>query len=105
MTAEGFRHLPVVDEGHLVGMLAQGEVRAHAGFLNSTRVNAAMTADPTVISASATIEDAARVMLERGVRALPVVEGQRLIGIVTTTDILRAFLDLSRLWQAAHGAS
>jgi len=102
MNAEGIRHLPIVEAGYLIGMLTEREIRPHAGFLDSTRVNAAMVADPVAIAPSARVADAATLMLERKVRALPVVADGRLVGIITTTDILRAFLDLSRLWQAPH---
>ncbi len=105
MNAEGIRHLPVVEEGRLVGMLTEREIRPHAGFLDSTRVNAAMAGNPVGIAPSASVEDGATLMLEQKVRALAVVHDKRLIGIITSTDILRAFLDLSRLWQAAQRRS
>jgi len=41
------------------------------------------------------VHDAAKLLLERKVGALPVVDGERLVGIISTSDILRAFLEAS----------
>jgi CBS domain-containing protein len=43
MDVAGFRGLPVVKEGEVVGMLTERNLRAHAGYLESTKVNAAMS--------------------------------------------------------------
>jgi acetoin utilization protein AcuB len=42
MDAGGFRRLPVVDGGKLVGILTERDIRGHSGALDRTRVNAAM---------------------------------------------------------------
>jgi acetoin utilization protein AcuB len=96
MEAEGFHHLPVVEKGALVGIVSEREVRAHAGFLEATKVNAAMIARVVTVPPTASLEEATRSMLDHKVRALPVVDRGTLVGIVTTTDILKAYLDLSR---------
>jgi acetoin utilization protein AcuB len=57
-----------------------------------------MTAHPLTVSPSSTVEEAVRLMLERQIGGLPVVENGQLVGIVTTSDVLRVFL-------AAMGAS
>ena len=54
-----------------------------------------MTARPTVVSATTTIRDAARVMTTGRFRHLPVTGAPGLVGIVDITDICRALLDAS----------
>ena len=53
-----------------------------------------MTRHPLTIAAGIPIEDAARLMLERKVSALPVVHDDALVGIITRSDLLRAFSEL-----------
>jgi acetoin utilization protein AcuB len=90
-----FRRLPVVEGEQLVGILTDRDIRAHQGYWQSTRVTAAMTADPMTVTSNQTVEDAARLMIAHKIGGLPVVEDGRLLGVVTTTDVLRAFLSLS----------
>ncbi len=94
-----FRRLPVVDQGKLVGILTEREIRSHLGYLESTRVNAAMTADPATITPRTTAEDAARLMLEHKIGGLPVLDNGALVGIVSTSDVLRAFLNVVQAAQ------
>lgn len=93
-----FRRLPVVDaQGRLLGILSDGDLRAHGGYLESTRVTAAMVENPCTVSAEAPIEEAVEKMLERGIGGLPVLDGDgNLAGIVTESDVLRGFLALLR---------
>ncbi len=90
------RHLPVVDGERLVGMLSDRDLGAYLGQLTHTRVHVAMVADPTTISPEVSTETAARLMLERRVRALPVVEGERVIGILSSSDILEDYIRAAR---------
>lgn len=85
------RHLPVVDAGKLVGMLGSGDLGPHIGQLERTKVNAAMTPDPTTVRADTDPATAARLMIEKRVRALPVVEGERVVGVLSATDILEDY--------------
>jgi acetoin utilization protein AcuB len=55
-----------------------------------------MTLNPATVSTDVATADAARRMLDRGVRALPVVDGERVIGIVTSTDILEDYILAAR---------
>jgi acetoin utilization protein AcuB len=93
-----FRRLPVVDDaGTLVGIVTDGDLREHAGRLPSTPVSAAMTAQPTTVHADAAIDTAGAIMLERKIGGLPVVgDDAKLVGIITETDLLRAFMRMLR---------
>jgi acetoin utilization protein AcuB len=92
MHAGNFRHVPVVDSGRLVGIVTDRDLRQHVGQLARTKINCAMTEKPITTTPQATLEEAARLLLTHKVNALPVVEGDRLIGILTSSDILNAFL-------------
>lgn len=111
--------LPVCDiEGHVLGVVSEGDIlfkehdprdgytrgplgwlvdgppdvaaQAKAKALTSGR---AMTSPAVTIAPSTTVADAARLMSERGVNRLPVVDEEgRLVGIVTRADLVRAFI-------------
>jgi len=89
-----FRRTPVVDNGKLVGILTERDIREHTGYLESTRVDAAMRTALITVGPGATVEDAARLMLQHKIGGLPIVDEGRLVGIVTTSDLLKAFLNV-----------
>ncbi len=99
MDSGHFRRLPVMEQGKLVGMLTERDIRNHWGYLERTRVDAAMTPDPVTITPRISAEDAARLMLQHKIGGLPVVEEGELVGIVSTSDILKAFLNVVQAAQ------
>ncbi len=98
----GFRHLPVVDGERLLGVVSDRDVLRAAGpslgatefdddggpgvdrTLREIMTRDVVTADPTM-----SVDEAADTMLRMDVSALPVVDEGRLVGIVTTADVLR----------------
>jgi CBS domain-containing protein/nucleotide-binding universal stress UspA family protein len=96
MRAAKIRHLPVLEGGRLVGILSDIDLAPYRGQFAQTRVGMAMTPEPITIAADATINAAARLMLERRVRALPVVAGEQLVGVLSATDILEDYVRASR---------
>ena len=99
MDAGGFRRLPVVHEGRVVGILIERDLREHGGYLKSTKVDAAMKTPVVTVDSKMSAEEAARLMLANKVGGLPVVDGGKLIGIVTSSDMLRAFLNVVEATQ------
>ncbi len=93
-----FRQAPVVEGGKLVGIVTDRDLRmaifqSYVG--SSLNVRDVMRFDPVTISADAEVEKAARIICEKKFNALPVVSGTGgLVGIVTTTDILKGVLNL-----------
>ena len=82
----------VTDFGRLIGILTERDlVRAIAARMHSSeaRVREWMTEDPITAVESTPAEEAARTMLENGFRHLPVVDGERAIGIVSVRDVAR----------------
>lgn len=94
MQAGGFRRLPVMSDGKLVGIVTERDLREHRGYLEHTKINGVMTENPVTVVTATTLEEAAQILLERQIGGLPVVADGRLIGIITTSDILNAFLDV-----------
>ena len=101
------RHLPVLKDGEkLVGILTERdikqaspspatalEIREIYYLLDKVKVKQIMTRRPYTISSAAPIEEAALIMREKKIGCLPVIEGGRLVGILTETDILDAFIE------------
>jgi len=100
MDAGGFRRMPIVDNGRLVGIISDRDVRRYQRDELSTPIEKAMTRDPVTLTTATSVEQAARLMLKHKIGGLPVMEHDKLVGILTTTDVLKAFLDLIQASQA-----
>ena len=87
MKAGGFRRLPVVHDGELIGILSEYDLRRYLESLYSTLVVTAMTPRPVTVSPWATLEHAVAVLKAEEIGALPVVERGKLIGIVTASNL------------------
>ncbi|MEM3185765.1 MAG: CBS domain-containing protein [Conexivisphaerales archaeon] len=97
MARFGIGSLVVMSDGELVGILTEGDVsRSIARNMdpNTTQVVKAMSKPLVVIGPDARVEEAAKLMAERHIKKLPVVEDGRLVGIVTQTDIVASSYDL-----------
>ncbi len=95
MTVGHFRRLPVVHDGALVGILTDRDVRRHVGVEERMRVGAAMTETPLTVSPLMTVEEAVQLMLKHQISGLPVVENGKVAGIIITSDVLQAFLEMT----------
>jgi predicted transcriptional regulator len=90
MSDNKIHHIPIVDDkGIYVGMLDYNLLYKRESIPVTTKVKTVMERTAS-ISADASIADAARLMLDSGLKALPVVEKNKLKGIVTTTDIVHS---------------
>lgn len=95
MTRRHCRHLPVIEGTAVVGMLTESDLRRHEGVEERTRVVAAMSENPLTIPPSAPVEEAVHLMLKHKIGGIPVLEDEKLVGILTTSDVLHAFLDIT----------
>lgn len=103
-------HLPVLGmNGHLIGILSDRDCRTALNSPHTLRerwqdeelatnlpVRAMMTPAPIVIAPEAAAEDAAQMMLKNQISCLPVMRDETLVGIVTRSDILLAFMHLTK---------
>jgi len=76
--------------------LTLNQLRARWGYLDSTKVDAAMTPDPITITSRVTAEEAALLILQHKIGGLPIEEDGKVVGIVSTSDLLRALLSVPR---------
>lgn len=100
------RHLPVVSGEELVGIISQTDIlrisfgntfgEAQEGvdeaIFDMLSINQVMKHDPMIIGQNQTIREAAQIFTEQEFHALPVLDKEKIVGIVTTTDIIRYFL-------------
>jgi acetoin utilization protein AcuB len=104
------RRLPVVENGHLVGIITLGDVREASPssatslsiyelnyLISRLTVAQVMTRDPIVITPDISIEAAARMMLEHKIGCLPVTDGDKVVGIITESDIFRLLVNEGEL--------
>jgi CBS domain-containing protein len=102
MTLGRVRHFPVMDEGKVVGVVSQRDLykaslgsvmkygeKAQRAFLEGIAVKEVMSDPPITIAPHASVQEAARLMMERKIGCLPVLEGAQLVGIITETDMLK----------------
>jgi CBS domain-containing protein len=104
MRTERIRHLPVVDEdGRLAGIVSQRDLffnalvqalgfgtTTHDRMLSTITVKEVMTENVVTTTPETLVTDAARVMVDRKIGCLPVIEGQALIGILSESDVVSA---------------
>lgn len=108
MQAKRIRRLPVVEDGRLVGIVTDGDLRGASPsgatdlsihelnyLLEKLPVEKIMSTNPYTVSPYAGLTEAAKLMLEHKISALPVMDSDELVGIITESDIFRAFVDLA----------
>jgi acetoin utilization protein AcuB len=104
MSQHRIRHLPVVDGDRLLGVISDRDLKASAASLAAGRrrigreapdpvLTAGDVLRPTTITVGSTapVEDAAGLMATHRIGSLPVVDAERLVGLVTDTDLLACF--------------
>jgi CBS domain-containing protein len=101
----------VDEDGMLVGIITSSDIRLAmpsdeealrkfevSALINAVEVDTIMTRDVITTTPDATLNQAAKLMLQHKVGALPVVENERLVGIITDSDIFRALVNDDSMW-------
>lgn len=103
MKKYSIRHLPVVDNGLLMGLISESDLRQVMipSLMEDLRVDQLMIKNPVTISPEESLEEAARLIYRYKIGGLPVVEKGKLVGILTTPDILAAFIQLMGVLEAS----
>ena len=93
MREQRVRAVLVVDDGRLAGIVTQGDcaikVLLPGKDAKTTRVSEAMTAKPSTVRLSDPLEACMGLMASRGFRHLPVMDGDRLAGVVSVGDLVK----------------
>jgi len=92
MKRGGFRMMPVVEGDKLVGVITDRDVRRRADEIEETLVRSAMTEEVVTVGPDVSIRQAALTMLECEIGGMPVVENGGVVGVITTTDVLKALI-------------
>lgn len=94
-------HIPVTDKGKLVGMISlidfMYEIKGaglddNAPVYNELTVKDIMTLNPYFLESDVTLEQVARELAKGQIHAIPIVEADQVVGIVSTADVIQYFL-------------
>ena len=101
MSEGGFRRLPVVEDGRLIGIVTDRDLRQATNsplvlrerwysdfLLDAIKVKSCMTPNPITVARTTPVLDVVRLLRQHKIGGLPVVENGAVVGIVTTTDVL-----------------
>jgi len=115
MKEKCIKHLPVVRSGKLVGILSDRDIKEFCPsrataldiyelhyLLAKTRVKEAMHAKVLTTDPDTPVEEAALQFMDRDVGCLPVLDGRRLVGIISDKDIYRALVDITGIRHGGH---
>ena len=96
MAAKDIGALAVVEEDRLVGIFSERDyarkVILHGKTSRETHVDEIMTARVVVVGPERTTEECMALMTEKHIRHLPVMEGERLIGLISIGDVVKAVI-------------
>ena len=104
LRSKHIRHLPVVEDGRLIGIVTDRDVKRatpsllsgvdrdeYDRVLDETKIGQIMTREPMTVTPESELKAAVKIFIDRKVGALPVVSGSQLVGIITEIDLLRVF--------------
>ena len=104
---EHIRRAPVMKDGKLVGIISQGDLLNASPspvttlsvwemnyLLSKVTVKNVMSKKVISIARDTPIEEAARIMADKKIGGLPVVDGDKVVGMITETDLFKVFLEL-----------
>ncbi|WP_311497255.1 CBS and ACT domain-containing protein [uncultured Mobiluncus sp.] len=108
MQTHGITKLPVLRDGKLCGVVSQSDINRAlpsdatslsfgevAYLLSKLKIYKIMQKNPPTISADAMLEEAAIVMRDSKVDILPVMDEGKVVGVITESDVLDAFIDIN----------
>ena len=107
MRRGGFRRLPVVQNGKLIGIITDRDLRLamnspyvlREGWYDSylmehIEVRSCMTSNPITASANDDLINVVKLMEEQKIGGIPIVDDDKLVGIITETDLLNCLIEL-----------
>ena len=102
MEKYSIRHLPVIEKDQFIGFVTESDLRPLLlpAMLEDIKVKDVMITEPVVVNPDTDIETAAKLIYQYKIGGLPVIEEEKVAGIITTTDILRAFIEIMGILMA-----
>lgn len=103
MQQHHIRHLPVIKNDHMVGWISARTLREVllASMLEVITVGDVMVEAPISVTPETTVEEAARLVHEHKIGGMPVLEGEKLVGVLTVNDLLSAFISMLGLLRSS----
>ena len=103
-----FKHLPVLEKGKLVGIISKTDIKrmsfadefgtaefeADQEIFKMLTVGQVMISKPFTLDSSATIKDAAKILSVKEFRAIPILEEDKIVGILTTKDLIKYLITI-----------
>jgi acetoin utilization protein AcuB len=103
MKKHSIRHLPVVDGDRLEGFITQTDLRQYffPSMVEEITVHDVMVVKPYTVEVNASIDHAARLIHDYKIGGLPVMDGEKLVGVITSSDIVSGFIEVMGLLQSS----
>jgi acetoin utilization protein AcuB len=103
MQKHQIRHLPVMEKNRMVGWITSRDLREIllASMLEEIKVGDVMVQAPLSVTPDTEVEEAARLIHEHKIGGMPVVEGDRLVGVITMQDLIAAFIAMLGLLKSS----
>jgi acetoin utilization protein AcuB len=103
MQKHQIRHLPVTEQGHMVGWITSRDLREVllASMLEDIKVGDVMVQAPLSVTPDTEVEEAARLIHEHKIGGMPVLEGDKLVGVITMLDLISAFITMLGLLKSS----
>lgn len=103
MQKHQIRHLPVMVKNRMVGWITSRDLREVllASMLEEIKVGDVMVQAPISVTPDTEVEEAARLIHEHKIGGMPVVEGDRLMGVITMQDLISAFISMLGLLKSS----
>ncbi len=103
MQKHQIRHVPVIEHDRMVGWITSRDLREVllASMLEEIKVGDVMVQAPISVTPDTEVEEAARLIHEHKIGGMPVMEGDKLVGVITMTDLISAFITMLGLLKSS----